>query len=223
MSHGQKASSQSEYMDEVVAAAFKGLGVGAAVYAPAHYVLTRRSAFYRALPLPAKAFGALMTTVPIATVFAEKAGEHYIARTQWTGVGRQELDKEAEEARKRWERLSSAEKLGVWASNHQYGIIGGSWAGSLAIAWGIVARNPYQTISQKIVQARMWAQGLTVGVLIVSAVLAGVNSKGQKPKQPEDHSWEDILESEGKLSHADRVQLDRAVKAEQARRAEARQ
>lgn len=42
----------------------------------------------------------------------------------------------------------------------------------------------------------MWAQGLTVGVLIVSAVMAGVNSQGEKPAEPEDHSWRAILEEQ---------------------------
>lgn len=39
----------------------------------------------------------------------------------------------------------------------------------------------------------MWAQGLTVGVLIGSGVVAGVNTKGEKPQEEVDHSWKTIL------------------------------
>jgi hypothetical protein len=44
----------------------------------------------------------------------------------------------------------------------------------------------------------MWAQGLTVGVLIGSGVLAGVNAQtGNKPHEEEDHSWRTILGEQG--------------------------
>lgn len=36
-------------------------------------------------------------------------------------------------------------------------------------------------------------QGLTVGVLIASAVVAGTTSSEGKPVERVDHSWEDIL------------------------------
>jgi hypothetical protein len=54
----------------------------------------------------------------------------------------------------------------------------------------------------------MYAQFLTVGVLLGSAVLAGVNAQGKKPEAHDsDHSWKDILEQGGTLTHAERIQL----------------
>ena len=68
-------------------------------------------------------------------------------------------------------------------------MIVGSWALSLAVAGAIVSQKRYQTVAQKvddpshfmsgklmgsllqIVQARMWAQGLTVGVVIGAGAL----------------------------------------------------
>lgn len=39
----------------------------------------------------------------------------------------------------------------------------------MAIALGIVGRSPYLSTAQKLVQARVYAQGLTVAVLIATA------------------------------------------------------
>lgn len=59
----------------------------------------------------------------------------------------------------------------------------------------------------------MYAQGLTVGVLLISAVLAGVNAQGKKPEpRPVDHSWQQVLEEGGTLSKADRIVLRQAAK-----------
>lgn len=49
-------------------------------------------------------------------------------------------EKEVREA-KMWDRMSLAQKIGDWAFRHQYSIILGGWAGSLAIAGAIIARN----------------------------------------------------------------------------------
>lgn len=45
----------------------------------------------------------------------------------------------------------------------------------------------------QLVQARMWAQGLTVAVVIASGVMAGMSSTGEKPVPKEDHSWRRVL------------------------------
>lgn len=58
----------------------------------------------------------------------------------------------------------------------------------------------------------MYAQFLTVGVVLASAVLAGVNARGVKPQRPVDHSWQQVLEDGGTLSKADRIVLHQASK-----------
>jgi hypothetical protein len=55
-----------------------------------------------------------------------------------------------------------------WGRDHRYEIVGGSWLGSMAVALGLVSRSPLST-AQKLVQARVYAQGLTVLVLIATA------------------------------------------------------
>lgn len=52
-----------------------------------------------------------------------------------------ELDRVASEEQARWSGLSVKEKISDWASRHQYGIIFGSWALSIAVAGGIISRD----------------------------------------------------------------------------------
>lgn len=56
-----------------------------------------------------------------------------------------------------------------WGKKNRYSIVGVSWVASMAIALGLVGRNPYLSTQQKLVQARVYAQGLTVAVLIATA------------------------------------------------------
>ena len=50
----------------------------------------------------------------------------------------------------------------------------------MGIALGIVGRSPYLSTQQKLVQARVYAQGLTIAVLIATAVFeVGDQSKGE--------------------------------------------
>lgn len=100
----------------------------------------------------------MMFTIPIGTVFAEKAGEHFIAEHQWGGAAYEELTREKMEAQARWDAMSTGDKIKDWAARHQYGIIGGSWVASLGIAFGIVARNKYQTFPQKVSEPSRGAQ-----------------------------------------------------------------
>lgn len=51
----------------------------------------------------------------------------------------------------------------------------------------------HQTATQKIVQVRMWAQGLTVGLLIGAGILTQSQRKEAAAHRPVDHSWKDIV------------------------------
>ena len=49
-------------------------------------------------------------------------------------------DKESKELQ-RWDALSTTAKISDWASRHEYSIIMGSWALSLAAAGAIISRD----------------------------------------------------------------------------------
>ena len=64
---------------------------------------------------------------------------------------------------------SQFQKLKDWGKENRYPIVGVSWLASMGIALALVGRNPYLSTSQKIVQARVYAQGLTLAVLVATA------------------------------------------------------
>jgi hypothetical protein len=55
---------------------------------------------------------------------------------------------------------------------------------------------PVSDIIEQIVQARMWAQGLTIGILIAAGAMAHSNRTKMKPRAKIDHSWRDIVAAE---------------------------
>ena len=55
----------------------------------------------------------------------------------------------------------------------------------------------YQSTPQKVVQARMWAQGLTIGVLIAAGIMTqSQRTQAAKDHRNVDHSWQNILEEQ---------------------------
>jgi hypothetical protein len=93
-----------------------------------------------------------------------------------------------------------------WLSDNRYGIVFGSWVASMGTALGLVGRNPYLTGQQKLVQARVYAQGLTVAVVIASLALETSDSargKGRwetvKILDPNDPTHKHIIEK--KIHH----------------------
>jgi hypothetical protein len=61
-----------------------------------------------------------------------------------------------------------AKRAKDWAADNRYSIVFASWVASMAIALGAVRKDKYLTGAQKLVQARVYAQGLTVAVLLAS-------------------------------------------------------
>lgn len=116
---------------------------------------------------------------------------------------------EDETARARAEaksRQTAYERFMDFGKEHRYQIVGGSWVASMAIALGLVGRSPYLSTQQKLVQARVYAQGLTVAVLIATAIFeVGDQNKGEgrwetiKVLDPNDPEHKHLVEK--KIHH----------------------
>lgn len=114
---------------------------------------------------------------------------------------------EAERARElRESQKSSYERFMDWGKENRYPIVGTSWVVSMAIALGIVGRSPYLSTQQKLVQARVYAQGLTIAVLVATAVFeVGDRGKDQgrwetiKVVDPNDPAHKHLIEK--KIHH----------------------
>lgn len=103
--------------------------------------------------------------------------------------------------------LSSQKTLGQrafsWAAENRYSLVFGSWVASMAGALTIVGRNPYLSGQQKLVQARVYAQGLTMAVVIASLAFEGVDSAQGKGRwetvryvDPNDPEHKKIIEKQ---------------------------
>ncbi|KAI0921731.1 hypothetical protein AcV5_000753 [Taiwanofungus camphoratus] len=198
-----------EQLEEHRAATFRGAveGVlgGLAISLPASFYAHRRFANYRALPIHLKALGVIMVVGPCYAIQAERRGVEYDKST-WTGAGKAELEREEQMEQKRWNSLEYKEKLKDWAIRNQYKIILGSWVLSMGVAGAMVMGNRHQTVPQKVVQARMWAQGLTIGVLIGAGILTHAQRREAVLHHgTPDHSWANMVEEfqeEEKLQQA---------------------
>ena len=93
-----------------------------------------------------------------------------------------------------------------------------SYNSSCSHVCGHKVRNFNALISQALMKS-----GLTVGVLVASALVAGTTSKEANAVERVDHSWEDILgtspvhvidkadviEAEGEMKHEDRLEIQK--------------
>ncbi|KAF5022715.1 hypothetical protein F66182_5263 [Fusarium sp. NRRL 66182] len=139
---------------------FLGLGLGGV------YVASKRYASFRNLTIPFRAFLVTSSGTFGAIVNAERWSiAHQIAQDP----KRNYTDQAALTAQLIRENESSYERFVSYARQNRYPIVFMSWLASMGIAFAIVSRSPMNT-ANKVVQARVYAQGLTLAVLLVSAI-----------------------------------------------------
>ncbi|KAJ5693748.1 hypothetical protein N7536_004160 [Penicillium majusculum] len=77
---------------------------------------------------------------------------------------------------------SKPQQLFSWVREQKYKLAGATFVASMVGSFILVGRNPYLTSKQKIVQARVYAQGLTLAVIVSLAALDMSDRK--KPSIP---------------------------------------
>lgn len=103
---------------------------------------------------------------------------------------------QALEEHKRWKNLPLKQKVVEGLSAHKYKIITGIWAASLYGSWVLVNRDQIMTKTQKAVQARMYAQFITVILLLASMGLSMYEQSlnPNKQKQNEQRRWDKLIQ-----------------------------
>jgi hypothetical protein len=135
----------------------------------------RRYPTFRGLTLPFRTFLAVSTGTFSAIIAADRASRSYEGanmpeRAQHMNA-QEKLRSQIEEAKPFSERAKD------WGNKNRYSIVFASWVASMGVSFAIVHRNPYLTGAQKIVQARVYAQGLTLGVLLTSLAMEGNDAR----------------------------------------------
>jgi len=140
-----------------------GLGIGIA----SAYILNTRSSFFRNLTLPFKAFFITSAATFTLIIAADQASRGFEASRHHANTSYQdETARILAESRK---NMTTGQKFMEWGRENRYKIVGSSWVASMAGSLALVYRDRYLTRAQKLVQARVYAQGLTLLVLIASA------------------------------------------------------
>lgn len=195
-----------------------GLGVGLGGV----YAATVRYPAFRSLTIPLRAF--LITSA--GTFGAIISADRYSRKFEQGRTGEQSYLDETERARRAVEASkSTTERMMDWGRENRYSIVGGSWVASMGIALALVGRDPYLSGAQKLVQARVYAQGLTVAVLIATAAFEiSDQRKGhgryetRKVLDPNDPTHKRLIEQEvHKESYAGEDQWKDMLEAEERR------
>ncbi|KAL8713638.1 MAG: hypothetical protein Q9225_006730 [Loekoesia sp. 1 TL-2023] len=156
-----------------------GLGLGAAGV----WAATVRYPAFRSLTLPLRAF--LVTSS--GTFAAIVSADHFSRAFEKSQHPEEQFQDSAAKARaEQISQQSTYERFMTFGKENRYKIVGVSWVASMAVALTIVGRSPYLSTAQKLVQARVYAQGLTVAVLIATAVF----EIGDRNK--EEGRWETV-------------------------------
>lgn len=158
----------------------KGCVVGAmAGVGLIQYVKRRYPVKYTKLSWSIRAAMFAMPTITIGAFFADD-GSIQFDHDKYQGDYKIKIQQEKQEL---YDKLSQQEKIFHNLNENKYSIIVAAWAASLYGSWKIVDRDMYMSKSQKIVQARVYAQAITV-VLLLSTILLSMQESKIKAKQP---------------------------------------
>lgn len=197
-----KEEEQAHYNETLKGGALGGtiglaLGVGGVLAAGARYPA------FRQLTLPLRAFLCTSGATFGAIITADRFSRSFEA-SRHPDEGYQD-----ETARARSEReaqMTSFEKFMAFGKEYRYPIVGTSWVLGMGIALGVVGRSPYLSTQQKLVQARVYAQTITIAVLCATAVFeVGDRGKGEgrwetvKIIDPDDPTHKHLIEK--KIHH----------------------
>lgn len=157
-----------------------GLGLGSAGVIAA----SRRFHAFRALTVPFRVFLAASTGTFVAVIAADRASAAY--DIEHTPQKKLAVDRENEREHQLKTQKTTLQRAKQWAEDNRYSIIFGFWVTSMVGSFAMVNRNSYLTGSQKLVQARMYAQGATLSVLLASFAFETADARNGKGR------WETI-------------------------------
>ena len=137
-----------------------GVGVGGVLFA------SRRYAAFRGLTIPFRTFLVTSAGTFGAIINADRWSMAFQKEQNPMNFYQDETQRVQQITR---ENQSAYERFMEYGKENRYSIVFISWLASMGLAFALVSRSPMNT-ANKVVQARVYAQGLTLAVLIISAV-----------------------------------------------------
>lgn len=197
-------SEKNEHWNVVLQEGAKGTIVGLGLsFGLVSLVKKKRPAAWTHFSTSMKAAMWAMPTVSAAAFFADQGSFRYDEQKY-----RSEYFQKLEDSQlARWEKMTTTEKIATKLNENKYKIIIGAWAGSLYGSWRIVDRDPYMSTAQKVVQARVYAQGITVVLLLSTLLLSMYESELKKKQPPPVPEWKKYLDEQAeKKAHQQQQQ-----------------
>jgi hypothetical protein len=199
---------------------FFGLGLGGVMLA------SRRYPAFRSLTLPFRSFLVTSSATFGAIVNAERWSNDFQRSQHPMNFYKDEATRQLEEAQS---RETGLQRMQQWGKDNRYSIVFGSWVAAMGIALAMVGRNKYLSTSQKLVQARVYAQGLTLAVLVATAAFETSDArKGQgrwetvKVLDPNDPEHKHLIEKRVHKEEYEGQDLWKDMVAAEERRLQAR-
>ncbi|KAL0935352.1 uncharacterized protein CTRU02_209942 [Colletotrichum truncatum] len=157
---------EAEHYQVVVKGGLLGGSLGLGVGLAGVLFASRRYPAFRQLTLPFRSFLVTSSATFGAIVNADRASIRY-GHEKDPMFGYQDATARAVAEAKAKE--TTMQKFKQWGRENRYSIVFTSWLASMGVAFALVNRNKYLTGAQKLVQARVYAQGLAVVMLVVTA------------------------------------------------------
>lgn len=178
-----KEEEQAHYNATVKGGSIGGV-IGTAIGAAAVMGASRRYTSFRALTVPFRAFLVASTGTFIAVIAADRASAAY--DIEHTPEKKRQVERERAREALLESNKTAVQRAKEWATENRYPLLFGFWIASMAGSWTAVNRNRYLSGSQKLVQARMYAQGATLAALMTSFAFEGTDAAKGKGR------WETI-------------------------------
>lgn len=175
---------EKAHFNEVIKGGLIGGSISMALGITGVVLASRRWTAFRSLTLPFRTFLVTSATTAGAVITAERYSINFQrAKDPMTFYkdASQRADELARTQDTHWKRFVD------YCRENRYTIVGLGWVASMAVAFTLVSRNKYLTTSQKLVQARVYAQGLTLALILAAGAFETADARSGKGR------WETVM------------------------------
>lgn len=177
---------KQEHYNATVKGGIKGAAIGLGLTLGLSLIAQRYFPTFRNSTIQLKAFLVSSGTTAGCIILAEQAGLNYEKKR----YGHYELERPIP-----LKDETSLQKSRNFVSENRYSVLSSAWALSIIGSLAYTHKNRYLSLSQKVVQARMYAQALTIVLILAGAGISMTDKR--KPSGPvgDDH-WKDLVDAE---------------------------
>lgn len=179
------------HANHVLTEGLKGLFYGGVVSVGLYaYLKARHPARFAKFNTSIKACIFVMPTISLCAFWADEGSVEFDRQMYSSGYANKKMLEEYQQ----WKNMPFSDKLVSSLSIHKYKIILASWIASMYGSWVYVNRDKVMTGPQKIVQARMYAQAITIVLLLSTIVLSMKEAELDKKKPEPIPEWKKFLQ-----------------------------